>query len=158
MPGISSIPRNTRRLVDERVYSNEGSMKSSPARVSTPCPSGTAATRCSGGSLGGGASPTGASGSATVSLPGPGSAGPGPIPCPPIFWPIPVPRKRSEEHTSELQSLMRISYAVFCLKKITYYSYSYITPIFTVSSTHYTTTVTHTCKLQSLIRHSITVL
>src|SRR3546814_1840023 len=26
-------------------------------------------------------------------------------------------RKRSEEHTSELQSLMRISYAVFCLKK-----------------------------------------
>src|SRR3546814_5417958 len=30
--------------------------------------------------------------------------------------PIP-PRGRSEEHTSELQSLMRISYAVFCLKK-----------------------------------------
>src|SRR3546814_5196752 len=28
----------------------------------------------------------------------------------PSFW-------RSEEHTSELQSLMRISYAVFCLKK-----------------------------------------
>src|SRR3546814_7684028 len=28
-----------------------------------------------------------------------------------------VPRLRSEEHTSELQSLMRISYAVFCLKK-----------------------------------------
>src|SRR3546814_3697202 len=27
------------------------------------------------------------------------------------------PRHRSEEHTSELQSLMRISYAVFCLKK-----------------------------------------
>src|SRR3546814_3052689 len=27
------------------------------------------------------------------------------------------PDKRSEEHTSELQSLMRISYAVFCLKK-----------------------------------------
>src|SRR3546814_3226142 len=26
-------------------------------------------------------------------------------------------RNRSEEHTSELQSLMRISYAVFCLKK-----------------------------------------
>src|SRR3546814_6095977 len=26
-------------------------------------------------------------------------------------------RMRSEEHTSELQSLMRISYAVFCLKK-----------------------------------------
>src|SRR3546814_8738628 len=28
-----------------------------------------------------------------------------------------VGRVRSEEHTSELQSLMRISYAVFCLKK-----------------------------------------
>src|SRR3546814_3690452 len=28
-----------------------------------------------------------------------------------------VPMVRSEEHTSELQSLMRISYAVFCLKK-----------------------------------------
>src|SRR3546814_2784650 len=27
------------------------------------------------------------------------------------------PKSRSEEHTSELQSLMRISYAVFCLKK-----------------------------------------
>src|SRR3546814_1908479 len=29
----------------------------------------------------------------------------------------PAVRTRSEEHTSELQSLMRISYAVFCLKK-----------------------------------------
>src|SRR3546814_5225380 len=29
------------------------------------------------------------------------------------------PPPRSEEHTSELQSLMRISYAVFCLKKKT---------------------------------------
>src|SRR3546814_5209455 len=28
-----------------------------------------------------------------------------------------ISRSRSEEHTSELQSLMRISYAVFCLKK-----------------------------------------
>src|SRR3546814_1179484 len=28
-----------------------------------------------------------------------------------------IPHLRSEEHTSELQSLMRISYAVFCLKK-----------------------------------------
>src|SRR3546814_7356190 len=43
-------------------------------------------------------------------------------------------RMRSEEHTSELQSLMRISYAVFCLKKtkqptllihVTYYSIIY---------------------------------
>src|SRR3546814_8988452 len=31
--------------------------------------------------------------------------------------------KRSEEHTSELQSLMRISYAVFCLKKKKLYNY-----------------------------------
>src|SRR3546814_7340070 len=31
---------------------------------------------------------------------------------------------RSEEHTSELQSLMRISYAVFCLKKKTKYKLS----------------------------------
>src|SRR3546814_7866364 len=30
------------------------------------------------------------------------------------------PGPRSEEHTSELQSLMRISYAVFCLKKKTH--------------------------------------
>src|SRR3546814_960357 len=30
---------------------------------------------------------------------------------------IPLAEIRSEEHTSELQSLMRISYAVFCLKK-----------------------------------------
>src|SRR3546814_1030990 len=32
---------------------------------------------------------------------------------------MPEPPQRSEEHTSELQSLMRISYAVFCLKKKT---------------------------------------
>src|SRR3546814_4698359 len=31
---------------------------------------------------------------------------------------------RSEEHTSELQSLMRISYAVFCLKKKTTQTYT----------------------------------
>src|SRR3546814_3392533 len=31
--------------------------------------------------------------------------------------PVPVATARSEEHTSELQSLMRSSYAVFCLKK-----------------------------------------
>src|SRR3546814_7799417 len=36
---------------------------------------------------------------------------PSPRPCPDV--------RRSEEHTSELQSLMRISYAVFCLKKKT---------------------------------------
>src|SRR3546814_5602257 len=31
-------------------------------------------------------------------------------------WPRMTSETRSEEHTSELQSLMRISYAVFCLK------------------------------------------
>src|SRR3546814_4157222 len=36
---------------------------------------------------------------------------------------------RSEEHTSELQSLMRISYAVFCLKKTTLLAYLYTTSI-----------------------------
>src|SRR3546814_4167946 len=33
------------------------------------------------------------------------------------FWQFELGTRRSEEHTSELQSLMRISYAVFCLKK-----------------------------------------
>src|SRR3546814_2240804 len=33
-----------------------------------------------------------------------------------IDWTVPSRSPRSEEHTSELQSLMRISYAVFCLK------------------------------------------
>src|SRR3546814_4370934 len=42
-------------------------------------------------------------------------------------------RVRSEEHTSELQSLMRISYAVFCLKKKT-----------TPTIIHHTTQLTHT--------------
>src|SRR3546814_3924555 len=35
--------------------------------------------------------------------------------------------RRSEEHTSELQSLMRISYAVFCLQKKKTYKYLEIT-------------------------------
>src|SRR3546814_8381190 len=34
-----------------------------------------------------------------------------------LHEPPELPGPRSEEHTSELQSLMRISYAVFCLKK-----------------------------------------
>src|SRR3546814_1009218 len=43
-------------------------------------------------------------------------------PPPPSCWcrEPPPAQKRSEEHTSELQSLMRISYAVFCLKKKTH--------------------------------------
>src|SRR3546814_15504082 len=38
-------------------------------------------------------------------------------PCWARLWNCCGPESRSEEHTSELQSLMRISYAVFCLKK-----------------------------------------
>src|SRR3546814_1170287 len=38
-----------------------------------------------------------------------------------VLWSNNNPRYRSEEHTSELQSLMRISYAVFCLKKQIYH-------------------------------------
>src|SRR3546814_4511920 len=37
--------------------------------------------------------------------------------CSPAKAGVQNPKRRSEEHTSELQSLMRISYAVFCLKK-----------------------------------------
>src|SRR3546814_5540741 len=39
--------------------------------------------------------------------------------CSEHWQPSPSTERRSEEHTSELQSLMRISYAVFCLKKKT---------------------------------------
>src|SRR3546814_2766426 len=49
---------------------------------------------------------------------------------------------RSEEHTSELQSLMRISYAVFCLKKKNnqnmkhYYTYDRKPQHITINNTH----------------------
>src|SRR3546814_8361958 len=50
--------------------------------------------------------------------------------------------ERSEEHTSELQSLMRISYAVFCLKKkkaipIKPYTYQYSIHIYNNTKTSY---------------------
>src|SRR3546814_1431784 len=41
--------------------------------------------------------------------------------------------ERSEEHTSELQSLMRISYAVFCLKKKIIHHFDYIFIFFLIS-------------------------
>src|SRR3546814_7317683 len=46
----------------------------------------------------------------------------------PCLWPARADtiRLRSEEHTSELQSLMRISYAVFCLKKKQRISHTHI--------------------------------
>src|SRR3546814_3060658 len=44
-----------------------------------------------------------------------------------LIWCLPRgPCSRSEEHTSELQSLMRISYAVFCLKKKNIHSHQFI--------------------------------
>src|SRR3546814_5726453 len=47
---------------------------------------------------------------------------------------LPVQR-RSEEHTSELQSLMRISYAVFCLKKKNKHNNHKHTSIYKISNT-----------------------
>src|SRR3546814_5922039 len=47
---------------------------------------------------------------------------------------------RSEEHTSELQSLMRISYAVFCLKKKKTYKNKYTT--INITSSHNTQSTT----------------
>src|SRR3546814_1726751 len=46
------------------------------------------------------------------------------VPVADILPPRAGEKKRSEEHTSELQSLMRISYAVFCLKKKKQYTSS----------------------------------
>src|SRR3546814_2992475 len=53
-------------------------------------------------------------------------------------------RFRSEEHTSELQSLMRISYAVFCLKKkkILYYNTNHTQNISILLTTINTTNIT----------------
>src|SRR3546814_4914762 len=47
------------------------------------------------------------------------------------------PVLRSEEHTSELQSLMRISYAVFCLKKKTSSNHSQSHLLLTSQNTHF---------------------
>src|SRR3546814_8940009 len=44
--------------------------------------------------------------------------------------------QRSEEHTSELQSLMRISYAVFCLKKKKKQTYHHISKATTYQRQH----------------------
>src|SRR3546814_8773624 len=51
---------------------------------------------------------------------------------------------RSEEHTSELQSLMRISYAVFCLKKKKQYKYKKNKIRILRQSKKHTTSTTHT--------------
>src|SRR3546814_4852241 len=53
---------------------------------------------------------------------------------------------RSEEHTSELQSLMRISYAVFCLKKKKLNSLMFTSLSVYIYKKHYTTTINITNK------------
>src|SRR3546814_3248996 len=58
----------------------------------------------------------------------------------PCFHPCALSAHRSEEHTSELQSLMRISYAVFCLKKKTKI-HKRLPKLY--NTTHNTTLVTH---------------
>src|SRR3546814_9878139 len=60
------------------------------------------------------------------------------------------PHHRSEEHTSELQSLMRISYAVFCLKKKIVPSH-YQSHILT--HVYYSTNTTH----PNLLVHTLTI-
>src|SRR3546814_10146658 len=55
---------------------------------------------------------------------------------------------RSEEHTSELQSLMRISYAVFCLKKKKQIDIIIISPFW------YTTSEYHKYTINDTVRHS----
>src|SRR3546814_4528712 len=60
--------------------------------------------------------------------------------------------ERSEEHTSELQSLMRISYAVFCLKKKTTHHTNTKTFNTTITTKLHISTH-HTCRLQILIHY-----
>src|SRR3546814_2735034 len=57
--------------------------------------------------------------------------------------------QRSEEHTSELQSLMRISYAVFCLKKNTLTHTQHLT-----NSHHYTHILSYTLSIDT--KHTTT--
>src|SRR3546814_1617826 len=57
---------------------------------------------------------------------------------------------RSEEHTSELQSLMRISYAVFCLKKKTnqqFHKHTY-------ANTRHNTTLTYQYNINNPNNHA----
>src|SRR3546814_10436884 len=61
--------------------------------------------------------PPAESGGGGSALPGDGGSRAGPDDRRRAVRPVRPHRSRSEEHTSELQSLMRTSYAVFCLKK-----------------------------------------
>src|SRR3546814_10875250 len=64
--------------------------------------------------------------------------------------------RRSEEHTSELQSLMRISYAVFCLKKkkithVTQNAEHYCIPKHSISFTTYIIALLFTSSMHIFI-------
>src|SRR3546814_5457708 len=61
------------------------------------------------------------------------------------------PSRRSEEHTSELQSLMRISYAVFCLKKK-------IEKLNIENNTHNVTHISTCCHTKKNVYHTPTIL
>src|SRR3546814_1488113 len=56
---------------------------------------------------------------------------------------LPTTPERSEEHTSELQSLMRISYAVFCLKKKKTIHHQQVLPIRTRERLNSTKQLSH---------------
>src|SRR3546814_2173903 len=67
-------------------------------------------------------------------------------------------RRRSEEHTSELLSLMRISYAVFCLKnkKFTYHTVSFAFRTINRSTRPQTLTETHHHTARTIHQDQIT--
>src|SRR3546814_7006675 len=71
---------------------------------------------------------------------------------------LPANAQRSEEHTSELQSLMRISYAVFCLKKKKHKERHIklhpLTPKAAPNSTHNLAKNTNTQRLRTLTTYS----
>src|SRR3546814_2974450 len=73
------------------------------------------------------------------SLPRPATS-PVTAPPPPPCWP-----RRSEEHTSELQSLMRISYAVFCLKNKKH------TAFLSTIQTNHINNLVHVCQYDMII-------
>src|SRR3546814_4448600 len=62
---------------------------------------------------------------------------------------------RSEEHTSELQSLMRISYAVFCLKKKKRYKESTVSTETTIAHAIQNTTPHQTKYIHTTAHHDI---
>src|SRR3546814_8218252 len=79
------------------------------------------------------------------------------VPVRPVVLVELAPRsRRSEEHTSELQSLMRISYAVFCLKKKTYKTTIKDRQLITRSPNHNNTLPKHQQIEQPNTEHSIT--